>query len=234
MLARLVALAGLVIASALLTGCAIGGVTPPSQSTHPDIRGTVTQLDANHGSDAPLVGALRVEGMPEKDTNFDKAGINVTKDTRIYRQLEGQRTAVSFDALRLGQLVEATFTGPVLMSYPVQATASVVVILAETAPTFGVDIRGAITQIGITDSIDPNIIGVMRVEGSLQTDTRYDSARITIRRDTRISQFQSRVSAPATFNDLKLGQRVEVSFTGDVLQSYPAQATAAKIVILGA
>ncbi len=99
----------------------------------PDIRGRVTEIMVTTPSGAegpvPMVGKMLVEGEKEPDTNYDRAWVTVTPDTRIYRGPDGER--VYFTAVRRGALVEVVFTGPVMESYPVQATASEVRILEE-------------------------------------------------------------------------------------------------------
>lgn len=96
-----------------------------------DIRGNITSI---HRADAQsqeegTIGTVLIEGAIEEDTGFDKASVTITEETRIFEQ-EGQgRRAVTFEALQVGQRVEARFTGPVMESYPVQATAKEIVIL---------------------------------------------------------------------------------------------------------
>jgi hypothetical protein len=79
--------------------------------------------------DQKLVAAVLVEGAKEADTGYDKANIKVTTETKIFvREGEGRRP-VAFDTLKVGDRVEARFTGPALMSYPIQAAASEITIL---------------------------------------------------------------------------------------------------------
>lgn len=96
-----------------------------------DIRGKITgvmKADEPYRKRGDL-GAIRVEGKQEKDTQVDRASIKITGKTRLFL-LEGKkRRPVGFDALKSGQIVEARFVGPVLETYPVQATAGEVVIL---------------------------------------------------------------------------------------------------------
>src|ERR1700682_6410482 len=89
----------------------------------PSIRGTITSL-------APLAGqgVILVEERPQDQAGSNKASGTVKPATRIYRGRVGASTKGSFGDLRNGQIVEVWFDGPVLTSYPVQATASVIVI----------------------------------------------------------------------------------------------------------
>ncbi len=60
---------------------------------------------------------------------YDKAAVSVTQETQIFDRSAGGARVVSFQALKTSQTVEALFTGPVAMSYPVQATATRIDIL---------------------------------------------------------------------------------------------------------
>ena len=73
-------------------------------------------------------GVILVEERPQDRAGSDKASITVNAATRIYRGRVSASTKGSFSDLRNAQLVEVWFAGPVLTSYPVQATASVIVI----------------------------------------------------------------------------------------------------------
>jgi hypothetical protein len=109
-----------------LLACAPAQTAP---TTPPAIRGSITSRTAGPGGD--LVGSILVEGQVETDTTFDKASIAVTAKTQIFEQVGQEHRPATFDALQMGRSVEAWFDGPVAESYPVQATASDIVILEE-------------------------------------------------------------------------------------------------------
>lgn len=110
----------------------IPAATPPEETpAGADIRGRITELHRSATGEPPL-GSIRVEGALEADTRHDKASIRITRDTKIVKGRGGQR--MPFNSLTVGTLVEATFIGPVAESYPVQATASEVVILGDGPP----------------------------------------------------------------------------------------------------
>ena len=96
-----------------------------------DIRGKITNIHRANtdGGNDKLLGSVMIEGVKEADTEFDKASVRITNETRIFDQRGKERKQASFDALKTGQKVEARFTGPVMESYPVQATAGEIVIL---------------------------------------------------------------------------------------------------------
>jgi hypothetical protein len=92
-------------------------------SGSPSIRGTVTSV-----SPLAALGVILVEERPQDRAGSDKASVTVNAATRIYRGRVSASTKGSFSDLHNGQLVEVWFTGPVLTSYPVQATASVILV----------------------------------------------------------------------------------------------------------
>lgn len=92
-----------------------------------DIRGTIKKVTALGLKD--VIGSIMVDGMKEKDTEYDKAFVRITKKTKI-EKLEGkERKPATFKDLKEGAVVEAVFDGPVAESYPVQAIAGAVLIL---------------------------------------------------------------------------------------------------------
>lgn len=96
-----------------------------------DIRGIITQI---RPADAPsrqqgLYGVILIEGQVEADTTYDKAAVTITDKTIVLEQLGAPRRPATFDTLKVGDRVQARFTGPVMQSYPAQATASQVMIL---------------------------------------------------------------------------------------------------------
>ena len=105
-------------------------LTGASAQEKVDIRGEITNIhradrDVNH----KLLGNILIEGVKEADTQVDKASVRVTHETQIFDERGTERKQVSFDDLKTGQKVSARFVGPVMESYPVQATASEITIL---------------------------------------------------------------------------------------------------------
>jgi beta-N-acetylhexosaminidase len=96
---------------------------------NPDIRGTITSVTEDGGD---VLGTVLIEGVIEDDTSYDKASVRVEDDTEIFQEAEdGSLAEVTFAELHVGLQVEAWFTGPVAESYPVQAKAAKIVILAD-------------------------------------------------------------------------------------------------------
>jgi hypothetical protein len=88
-------------------------VTP---RTAPSIIGQVTAI---------ALPVITVEEKPTEPHGSAKAFVRTTNDTQVLRRGEG---GLGTAELQVGQQVKVWFTGPVMESYPLQATASVIVI----------------------------------------------------------------------------------------------------------
>lgn len=97
-----------------------------------DIQGRIkkiTRVDATMPGGKEILGTLLIEGVGQDKPRFDKAIVRITAGTSIQMIRDSERTRVSFDELRTGDRISARFVpGPVLMSYPVQATAAEIII----------------------------------------------------------------------------------------------------------
>ena len=102
---------------------------PAAAAAPADIRGKITSINRANAESDEVIGTLMIEGVKEADTGVDKASVRVTKETRIIDRRGKERGTVAFDDLKTGQKVEARFLGPVMESYPVQATAGEIVII---------------------------------------------------------------------------------------------------------
>jgi beta-N-acetylhexosaminidase len=71
------------------------------------------------------IGSIRVEAQPKDSSGSAKAVARIGQETTILRVGGG---AGEFNSLAEGQWVRVWFSGPVAQSYPVQATATVVMI----------------------------------------------------------------------------------------------------------
>jgi hypothetical protein len=125
-LALLVVMLAIVLAAPALA-------EPPENS----IRGVITEVSRS-------AEVVLVEEDPSERSGSAKGEFAVTEETEILEQMGGARA--SFEDLRVGQLVEATYTGPVAESYPTQGVAGRIVILDEDqadTPTVLPDTGGA-------------------------------------------------------------------------------------------
>jgi len=86
-------------------------------------------------------------------------------------------------------------------------------------------IRGLITEINFGNG-NVSIL----VEGNIEEDTQFDKALARITDDTMIQKDD--LSRLFEIKDLKVGDRVEVYFTGPVAESYPVQGTASIVRII--
>lgn len=101
-----------------------------------DIRGTITSIHtAASDKNSAAIGAIFISGSIGSTKTVNQASITVTTGTGIYRLTNGKAVKTGFDAMEVGQTAQATFEGPVLESFPVQATARDTVILASPSAT---------------------------------------------------------------------------------------------------
>jgi hypothetical protein len=98
----------------------------------PSIRGRITQRTPER---------ILIEEEPLDSAGSAKASVRLTRSTLVVR---GSGEAVDPDELRTGQQVSAWFEGPVMESYPVQATAGAVRIETTDAGGNEMEIDGVI------------------------------------------------------------------------------------------
>jgi hypothetical protein len=121
----------ILLALTLIFACLIEGVQTFS-SGGIDVRGVITSVTLAEGKGRGKVLAhVFIEGAKEPDTQVDKASVTVTAETEVFIKHGGERKPAEFAALKEGQKVEARFTGPMRLSYPVQADAAEITILEE-------------------------------------------------------------------------------------------------------
>jgi hypothetical protein len=78
--------------------------------------------------------SVLVEEDPASEWGGDKGYFTVTGETEILRLVEGDMVVpAAFEELEVGQLVSATYSGPILESYPPQGEAGSIVILEDTS-----------------------------------------------------------------------------------------------------
>lgn len=78
---------------------------------------------------AGVLGTILMEGRKDKDTEYEKAMVKVTKATKIFQQVGRELKPASFDDIKPGVKMEIQFQGAVAESFPVQATAGKIVIM---------------------------------------------------------------------------------------------------------
>ncbi|MBK5225482.1 MAG: DUF3221 domain-containing protein [Thermoleophilia bacterium] len=95
-------------------------VLPDSES---GIRGVITKADSTAGSRFILV-----EETPGDAAGSQKASVRLNDQTKIYRRSGSSLEKIGQSALTNGKKVSVWFEGPVAESYPVQGSASVIVL----------------------------------------------------------------------------------------------------------
>jgi hypothetical protein len=94
-----------------------------------DIRGTISSAELVEDEDGRTAVRILVEGEVEADTNVDRALVSITPLTIILEAADGDDQELTSRDLEAGMTVEIRFAGPVMKSYPVQASAEYVIIL---------------------------------------------------------------------------------------------------------
>lgn len=100
---------------------------------------------------------------------------------------------------------------------------------APAPPSESPSIRGEVTSAELDTDAEGDT-GTILIEGEIEDDTVYDKASARITQDTQVFAQDGTLAAAG---DIAVGQRVEVWFTGPVAESYPVQATASDVRILG-
>jgi Protein of unknown function (DUF3221) len=122
-----------VLAAVWMAVAAAPAIAQPPENS---IRGEITEVSRS-------AEVVLVEEDPSEESGSAKGEFAVTPQTEILDQRGGDSVPVSFEALRVGQVVEATYDGPVAESYPTQGVAGRIVILEEDdAPTVLPDTGG--------------------------------------------------------------------------------------------
>ena len=93
-----------------------------AQSPENRIRGEITEVSRS-------AEVVLVEEDPSDESGSAKGEFAVDDETEILDQRGGGPEPAAFEELRVGQLVEASYSGPVAESYPTRGVAGRIVIL---------------------------------------------------------------------------------------------------------
>ena len=148
-------LALLAALATILAGAAPALADSPENS----IRGTITDISLS-------AEVVLVEEDPSDESGSAKGEFAVTKETEILERRGGK--LASFEDLRVGQIVEATYAGPVAESYPTQGTAGRIVILDDDNPAVLPDTGGGVLQVLIVLLIAGGLLASLVVGYSLR------------------------------------------------------------------
>ena len=109
----------------MLSVAALGVAAPAlAQSPGNSIRGEITEVSRS-------AEVVLVEEDPSDESGSAKGEFAVDGETEILEQRDGDLAPIAFEELRVGQVVEATYSGPVAESYPTQGIAGRIVLLDE-------------------------------------------------------------------------------------------------------
>ena len=111
-----------------------------AETAENSIRGSITHVSRS-------AEVVLVEENPSEESGSAKGEFAVTGETEILEQSGGDLAPVSFEVLRVGQMVEATYVGPVAESYPTQGVAGRIVILDGDDPVVLPDTGGWVLQV---------------------------------------------------------------------------------------
>ncbi len=125
------------------------------QSPENSIRGEITELSRS-------AEVVLVEEDPSDESGSAKGEFAVDGETEILEQRDGALAPVAFEELRVGQMVEATYSGPVAESYPTQGVAGRIVILDEDRTD-----NGGLVTLPNTGGAPLPLLGVLLIGGAL-------------------------------------------------------------------
>lgn len=96
-----------------------------------------------------------------------------------------------------------------------------------------VDMNGKIVGLCSDNSQDDvKYINSILVEGSPTGGTDLQNISIIITKNTTIFHKYGKNLVKASIHDLQPGQKIEIRFTGSIIQTYPPQTNASEIIIL--
>ena len=94
----------------------------------PDMQGHITNIsDMQSSHNNMVIGSILVEGSMNNQST--KISVKINKETSLFKQEGNKHHSITFNELKTGQNVGIKFTGPILTSFPPQATADRIVVL---------------------------------------------------------------------------------------------------------
>lgn len=148
----------------------------------------------------------------------ENAVIYKKAETKVKNINDDIEKSTTFEAIQIGDKVTVTFTGEMRESYPVQADAKEITITGYENVTFD-------KQVGTIQGITKNgEYGTIHIK-----EANYE-AYVTITKDTLITK--APLSRTFTFDELKVGDKVEVTVPEVITMIYPAQYTTTGVDII--
>jgi hypothetical protein len=122
---RLSVITGVLFTALAVSGCRLekdeAAASRNARATIPAAAPSITGVVTDVGSDS----RIRIEERPTDTSGSAKAVVRLAENAAILTRAGSPAT---FGAIQTGMRVSAWFIGPVMESYPVQATANVIVI----------------------------------------------------------------------------------------------------------
>ena len=100
-----------------------------ADSSRPDFQGKITHIHLDEHRTKRLGTVVVDAGTKSQAHQYNKIILIVTRETHICEQTEQERRKITFDELKVGDLIEAQFTGPMMESLPGQVVAAEIVVL---------------------------------------------------------------------------------------------------------
>ena len=94
---------------------------------HSDMTGKIVGVCCDNNSTE--INSILVQGVLTNGNQQGNVSVRITNETQIFIKNGDKLKSISFESLKPGQNVDVTFKGPIIQSYPPQATGSEVVIL---------------------------------------------------------------------------------------------------------
>lgn len=173
-----------------------------------------------------------VEGELDEDTMLDTAYVTVNMQTIVMKDSVEITNQFAYEEIKEGDRLEVIFTGPIMKSYPAQATAKKVNIISEEANIPDVnakvkapDVVGEVIEIEaegkriLVDSKDTTVNGLIWV--TIDEDTSFFE---NISEDIAIGYRD-------VSREFQVGNHVEIILEGAVMESYPMQAVADAVTV---
>jgi uncharacterized protein DUF3221 len=132
-----------------------------AESPENTIRGFITDVSLS-------AEVVLVEEDPSDESGSAKGEFAVTEETEILERRGGRLTPASFESLRVGQKVEATYTGAVAESYPTQGVAGKIVILNDDDPALLPDTGGGVLWVPVVLLVTSGLLASLVVGYSLR------------------------------------------------------------------
>ena len=122
---KLIAL--LILLFSVMAACDTGSNNPSSQTPcdkPSSLKGTITQITSGTSANGLLIDSTKEQG-----TQYSKFYATVKADTPVFEKQGQECRSMSFADLKIGQRVQMQSTGIAAQSFPVQLTATEIVIL---------------------------------------------------------------------------------------------------------